>query len=87
MKALGVRQPWAWLIVQGIKDVENRTWSTHYRGCFFVHANKAIDEAEVSQVRLRLAQEDISMPDNLPTGSIVGVVTLHDCVRRVDLSW
>lgn len=26
MKALSIRQPWAWLIVNGYKDVENRTW-------------------------------------------------------------
>lgn len=26
MKALSVRQPWAWLIVNGYKDVENRNW-------------------------------------------------------------
>ena len=25
--ALAVQQPWAWLIVNGIKDVENRNWS------------------------------------------------------------
>lgn len=29
MKALTVRQPWASLIVAGVKDVENRTWSLH----------------------------------------------------------
>jgi hypothetical protein len=26
MKALSIKQPWAWLIVSGIKDIENRTW-------------------------------------------------------------
>ena len=29
MKALSIRQPWAWLICKGIKDVENRTWHIH----------------------------------------------------------
>jgi ASCH domain-containing protein len=28
MKALSVRQPWAWLIVNGYKEVENRDWAT-----------------------------------------------------------
>ncbi len=32
MKALSVRQPWAWLIVNGCKDIENRDWSTKLRG-------------------------------------------------------
>jgi hypothetical protein len=26
VKALSVRQPWAWLIVSGQKNIENRTW-------------------------------------------------------------
>lgn len=26
MKALSVKQPWAWLICAGIKDIENRDW-------------------------------------------------------------
>ena len=30
--ALSIRQPWAWLIVNGYKDIENRDWKTHYRG-------------------------------------------------------
>lgn len=29
MKALSIKQPWAWLICKGIKDVENRTWWLH----------------------------------------------------------
>ena len=32
MKALTIKQPWASLIVHGIKDIENRTWRTDYRG-------------------------------------------------------
>jgi hypothetical protein len=38
LRALSVRQPWAQLIVEGSKDVENRTWSTPYRGIVAVHA-------------------------------------------------
>ena len=32
MKILSIRQPWASLIVAGVKDVENRTWPMGYRG-------------------------------------------------------
>lgn len=28
--ALSVRQPWAWLIVHGFKDFENRDWTRNY---------------------------------------------------------
>lgn len=32
MRILSVRQPWAWALVDGWKDVENRSWRTAYRG-------------------------------------------------------
>jgi hypothetical protein len=46
MKALSIRQPWAWLIVKGYKDIENRTWATKLRGRVFVHASKGMTRAE-----------------------------------------
>lgn len=38
MKALTIKQPWASLIAHGIKDIENRTWKTKYRGRIYIHA-------------------------------------------------
>ena len=43
IKVLSVRQPWAWLICSGIKDVENRSWRTNYRGRLYIHAGKQFD--------------------------------------------
>lgn len=37
-KVLTVKNPWAWLIAQGIKDIENRTWRTNFRGRILIHA-------------------------------------------------
>lgn len=37
-KVLTVKNPWAWLIAQGIKDIENRTWRTNFRGMILIHA-------------------------------------------------
>ena len=39
MKVIVIRQPWAWLIVNGYKDVENRTWVTRYRGMLLIQAS------------------------------------------------
>lgn len=41
MKALTVRQPWASLIIAGIKRHETRTWATHHRGPLVIHAGQA----------------------------------------------
>ena len=60
MKALSILQPWAWLIVHGPKDVENRTWSTPFRGEFLVHAGKGFDRKGYYFVRQ--TRPDIRMP-------------------------
>ena len=44
MKILSIRQPWAHLITQGSKDIENRSWPTKYRGAFLVHASLTVDK-------------------------------------------
>lgn len=40
-KALTVKQPWAWAIVRGGKDVENRSQRTKHRGRIFIHSSAA----------------------------------------------
>jgi hypothetical protein len=42
MKALSIKQPWAALIAHGIKDIENRTWKTKFRGKIYIHASGQI---------------------------------------------
>lgn len=46
MLALSIRQPWASLILKAGKDIENRDWSTKYRGRILVHAAKGMTRAE-----------------------------------------
>jgi hypothetical protein len=43
IRALTVRRPWAALIAAGLKQVENRTWSTPYRGLLLIHAGAGWD--------------------------------------------
>jgi hypothetical protein len=38
-KVISVRQPYAAFICAGIKEVENRTWKTDYRGKLLIHAS------------------------------------------------
>jgi hypothetical protein len=39
LKALSLKQPWAYLMVNGWKTIENRNWSTSFRGPVLVHAS------------------------------------------------
>lgn len=41
--ALSIQQPWAWLLVNGFKPVENRSWPTKVRGRIAIHAGKKFD--------------------------------------------
>lgn len=86
---LSIRQPWAWLIVNGHKDIENRTWSTNFRGRFLVHAGKTIDAENYDQALQIAAPLGIVLPptDELPAGGIVGEAVLHDCVTEFVSPW
>jgi hypothetical protein len=36
---LSIKNPWPYLIAAGVKDVENRSWTTNYRGRLLLHAS------------------------------------------------
>jgi hypothetical protein len=87
MKAISIRQPWAWLIVHGIKDIENRSWPTGYRGPLLIHASRTVDTANLDIVREACEAEGIDFPAELPTGGIVGEARIIDCVTESDSDW
>ena len=41
LMVITIRQPYAELIARGVKRVENRTWSSKYRGPLAIHAGTA----------------------------------------------
>lgn len=86
-RALSIQQPWAWLIVQGYKDIENRDWKTHYRGPFYVHAGKRFDKVGYEAVRHDFPQVLLPEIHEFERGGIVGAVTLVDCVVARASRW
>lgn len=86
MKALSIMQPWAWLIVSGQKDIENRSWSTTFRGRILVHAGKRMD-----------VEGEMWLRNNMPwvfdktmifaRGGIVGEVEITGCVQESTSQW
>ncbi len=87
MKALSVRQPWAWLIVQAHKDVENRPWQTSYRGPLLIHASRAVDERAVAWLRELGSEQGVRIPATFEVGGIVGRAVLADCVDHSSSEW
>jgi len=87
MKALSIRQPWAWLIVNGYKDIENRTWSTGFRGRVYVHAGKRVKPGDFQEQRDYIRESGLILPEEPPLGAIVGEVTITDCVDSSSSQW
>ena len=88
MKAITIKQPWASLIVHGIKDIENRTWPCprKYIGQrVFIHAAGShgrkfsidLTDAQTKAAFATIAIE--TMFGNMPFGSIIGSVEIVDC--------
>ncbi|MFW7267512.1 ASCH domain-containing protein [Gluconacetobacter sp. Hr-1-5] len=82
MKALSIKQPWAWLIVSGHKDVENRSWWTSFRGPVLIHAGKQHDGPKGDW-----GWPDIARPDALDYGGIIGIAEIVNCVRLHNSPW
>lgn len=40
MKAVSIKNPYGYLIAIGLKDIENRSWQTHFRGRIYIHTSK-----------------------------------------------
>jgi len=78
VKALSVRQPWAWLILHGGKDVENRTWRASYRGPVLIHASGNMGPRDYAAGRdfAEGLGVDVPAPTVLKRGGIVGAAVL-----------
>lgn len=85
---LSLRQPWAWLLSEGIKTIENRTWNTSWRGRFLVHAAKTMTDAEYVACRRFCAwaipEREFPAVTDFALGGIVGAVTLDDVLPKID---
>lgn len=87
LKALSVQQPWAWLIVNGHKDVENRTWRTKLRGRILIHASKRFDDFGYSIVQRDFPRIEMPAKADFQRGGIVGSAFLWDCVDHSGSRW
>ena len=92
-KVLTVKQPWASLIVHGIKDIENRSWRTNFRGRVLIHSSAKGDIAKFGCLqpnqRLKVLNTPMSRVgfNDLPFGSIIGSVEIVDCVQNHPSIW
>lgn len=95
MKALSIKQPWASLIAHGIKDIENRTWKTKFRGRIYIHASAKKVTVDFSTEQTAMIYGTELFPDTehnfahekFPVSAIIGEVDIIDCVINHDSIW
>jgi hypothetical protein len=86
--ALSIKQPWAWLVVMGYKDVENSKHKTDYRGPLLIYASNDWDTKELDSANRLI--KPIILTDNTKHykfGAIIGMVELYDCVEDYRSKW
>jgi hypothetical protein len=90
MKAISIKQPWASLIVTGIKPVENRTWKSNYRGPLLIHAAKTWDQQGADWIIENFSylylRGKIAKAKEL-RGGIIGKVKMVGCVTDHQSPW
>lgn len=95
-RALSIRQPWAWAILNAGKDIENRPRRYHYRGPICIHASLAMTDKDYDPFS-DLVKEHF--PDNCSRwitqfcnggdarGGIIGTAEILDCIETSDSPW
>jgi len=91
---LSFRQPWGTLAVLGLKPIDNRPWSTEYRGRLFIHTSAAkklyfprpFSDRWIAD-RLDQAGRDLYYTTPRPRGAIIGEADLVDCVQESASPW
>lgn len=82
-RALTITPAWAWAIVHAGKRIENRSWTTNYRGSILIHADlreRPTDRQDVEAIIGR------PLPREIERGAFVARATLVDVVR-IDDRW
>ena len=90
---LSMHQPWASLLIAGIKRVEGRGWPTRHRGRLWIASTaKEPEEADVAAVEQqyvarhasRHARGGPNFPAEYPPSALLGCVRLRDCLAHDD---
>jgi len=90
---LSMHQPWASLLVMGIKRIEGRSWPTDHRGRLWIHAashEPTADEISEVEQHYRFIYEELEgvevrFPDCYPTSCLLGCVDVVGCITQEEL--
>ena len=90
-KCLSMHQPWASLVIEGIKRFEGREWDIDYRGILWIHSTskkpdqELIDSVEKQyKILYEKCKKPPKFPKRYPTSALLGCVDLVDVIKRQD---
>lgn len=85
MKVLSLIQPWAQLVVMGVKTIETRSWQTNYRGIVLIHASASMKKLAKELCCTPPFTDFIDNYNDLTRGAIIGQVCIGDNIRTEDI--
>jgi activating signal cointegrator 1 len=92
MRAISLWQPWATLLISGVKKIETRDWPLRYNGWLAIHAAKKWDR-QIEQACLEPGLREAIVaadphgrfaPQHWSRGAIVGMVNITKVVKYED---
>jgi ASCH domain len=75
--AISIRQPWAELILRGVKEIEIRSWDDAYRGDLYLHTGKRPDGYRILEFGM----------GELFLGGYVGVIEVAAIIPFSEARW
>ncbi|KAK4755501.1 hypothetical protein SAY87_009258 [Trapa incisa] len=91
---LTMHQPWASLLVHGIKRIEGRSWPAPIRGRLWIHAASKVPDEETIKAMEEFYREiyavngitNLKFPQHYPVSRLIGCVEVVGCLRREELA-
>ncbi|KAK7269134.1 hypothetical protein RIF29_21850 [Crotalaria pallida] len=91
---LTMHQPWASLLVHGIKRIEGRSWPSPIRGRLWIHAASKVPDQSTIQAMEYFYKEiyaldgitDVTFPQHYPVSRLLGCVEVVGCLKREELA-
>ena len=89
-RALSIRQPWAWAILNAGKRIENRPRRFHYRGPICLHASLYRNDKNYAESSFDIYEASgLDTPFDLDVrrGGIIGTAEIVDCIDQRNDPW
>jgi len=90
MKGISLQPPWGWLIVHGLKDVENRTWRSKFTGRIVIHQSKRWDREGMAAIYKIELPTWVKIMDHMLAAhayGLIGEVDFSPQVSQSDSKW